>query len=171
MQPYQTKCYALYERHLREHFLNIDTGASKRRMEEILQSEPFKEMTALPNVKRINDFMSNLLNEISQQVVDSNMDAVIKNILTDVREFIESVLTEEDAQAVYEFATSQAGSKVLRNLDLLKDAYQDAATTLTVKILERWSDPDIASRIGYFISEIVGDEVEGSDNNEEDDDE
>lgn len=148
MNLYRDKCLQLYKKHLREHFISWN-GTKKReeRVKDIFNSGSFSHMNDLPFAKEMNDFIGELVSNISKEVFAEKLDEVVEIIVQDMGFVLGNLFSDEELCVIYNFATTDIGNKLLRNLDLMAESYEKGSFILTTEIVSRWSRPEVVERI------------------------
>lgn len=152
---YKEKCVDLYAKHLREHFhQSQDQTVIQSRAEQLFSSESMAHLNGLEHAKEVNDFVTQLLLTIAKEVAAKRLEPTINSIVLDVQYLIDSILTEDEAKSVYEFASCDIGKKIIRNLDLFKDSFFKGSLPMTTEIVARWCQPETQEAIRDYVIKL-----------------
>ena len=106
------------------------------------------------NTKKLNKFASGLLNEISKNVYDKNKDEVRQTIHKEMVSLLNELFSDEESEQLYVFLSSDVGRKLIRNLDLFKDAYITGTKILVGLTMRAWSSPQVGQAIMEYMEKL-----------------
>lgn len=147
----KTKLVEIYEKHLREHFANPRNPARDKCIKEIFQSPAFDHINKSKLAHKLNAFVSELMANILTEVLTERGEEIISVITNDFKYVVENLFTEDEAKTICDFASSDIGKKLIRNVDLLKEGYDKGNVILNMEVLSRWSKPEFGAKIIEFL--------------------
>jgi hypothetical protein len=152
---YKEKCLDLYVKHLKAHFQQaMDGDEHRKRMEALFQNEAMAHLAERENAQKVSEYVMSLMLSIARKVAAEHLDDVMTLIINDVRDWVDEILTEDEARQVYDFSVSEVGQKLLRNIDLFKESYAKGSIVLAAEIAAEWSRPEVADMIAAFIESL-----------------
>ena len=154
---YKSKCLEMVMRlvssYLEEHYSTNHTENIKK----IVNNDAFdriREGASESQIDKMNTFVGQLMSSISKDKYDKHVYDALSVIAVEVRSLLSVLLTEEEAKDFYEFGTSATGQKVLRNLDLFRNAVQVGRNIILTEIIAEWSDPETTTLIDDYIKRL-----------------
>jgi hypothetical protein len=108
--------------------------------------------------KKVNTYISDLTFSIAKEKYEEHKEKVIEIIINEINKVMSELFSDDEVDMLYAFATSTAGSKFIRNLDLFKDAFNTGHSILTTELIAAWSDPSVNKKISNFIESLSDDE-------------
>jgi hypothetical protein len=124
---------------------------------EMFQKElpaEYKDSKLSRELQKVNNFASDLLSKIGRKVYEDNKTAVYDALHKEMGSLLDELFTNEESNELYEFISTNTGRKLLRNLDLFRDAYLLSTKILVSMTIQAWGDPRIADLINDFIDEL-----------------
>lgn len=109
----------------------------------------------IPNVDKIRDYMCSKMNEIRDQELEESYDEVINVSVDAINKVYSDLFTDEEIDQIVSFSQSSAGSKLLRNMDLLDEATETGRSMLVARILNRWMQNNVQFDIQQYIDKMI----------------
>lgn len=141
----------LVETSLEDHYSG---DGHKERCKNVLALDAFAHLRDRPNAAAINEFVGALMQRLAKECWEAKKTEVYSLIETEMGTLVEELLTEEEAQELLAFGTSQTGQKVFRNLDLMRNVIAKGRNIMTGEIVMSWSDPAVSMEIDRFINNL-----------------
>lgn len=104
--------------------------------------------------KKFNQFVADTMLDIGMKVYAENRDSVHAKIKKEVTFIIENLFDETEAEQIYNFCTTDVGRKLLRNLDIFREAYTEAAMELVLKSYEAYCKPEVSEMIMAYMAQL-----------------
>lgn len=106
----------------------------------------------------INEFVVELMVGVAQSIYKELREETISGLVDDWYTILNNLMTDEDAEKLKEFVTSEVGKKILRNLDLYRESFAEFTTKISVSTMMAWTSPEIGEAINDFIESQTEDE-------------
>jgi hypothetical protein len=142
----------LYRDSLEERFYKYEPEVKK-----MLDSEAFVSLNDNPHAVEINTYVSRMMAEQSRNIYEEMKEEAISSVSKNIEEIFDGLFSNDEMGELVAFLSSSLGLKLVRNIDVIRQTFDDASRPINVAILKRWNEPDSAEMIREFI-ESLGDE-------------
>lgn len=142
-------------KHLTDHLdERYHTDIARNQWKKLSESEAFKFFQKSEKVKKFNQFVAEMMLEIGIRVYGENREAVHAKLHKEVTFICENLFDEEEAKQIYDFCKSDVGRKLLRNLDLFREAYTEATLDLMLKTYQAYSCPEVGAMLLDYMTQL-----------------
>ena len=150
---YRKECLKLVEEILRETLEQKFTQQSltNKAIDSELDPDEFGGLS-LEKIKLFQSFVKKYTMNVSKAVYHEHIDETMKNIMIDIGS-IAAMFTDDELRQIYEATRSPIGRKVLRNLDIIRNAMQDGLLVMGLALVKSWnSDENVKKIQDYFLA-------------------
>lgn len=153
---YRKECLSLVEELLREDIEQrfiIDTQPNT------MFDEVYESMEGLDpeKVRVYREFLTALNSQIAKEVYAESIDAAMSIIIVGMTQ-ISSVFTDDEMHQLYDLAKSPLGLKIIRNMDIMRNAVKDGIMHMAKVLVRKWSSPENAEKVSDFCSKLFDEE-------------
>lgn len=127
---------------------------ARNQWKKLSESEGFKFFHKSAKVKKFNQFVAETMLDIGIRVYDENRDALHVKLKQEVGFIFENLFDEDEAKQIYEFCKSEVGRKLLRNLDMFREAYTEATLDLMLKTYKAYNSPEVSIMLLDYMTQL-----------------
>jgi hypothetical protein len=110
-------------------------------------------------------FVKERVDRISREIYEASIDATLSTIVKELGSVF-LVFTDDEVKQLYDLSKSSLGRKIIRNLDIVQDAFSQGMIHMGHAMMEKFSDPTSMDEISDFVEKLV-DEANNNETPEE----
>jgi hypothetical protein len=151
---YRKECLDLVEQMLRENFEQrfLATNLIDKNAVEDTENAPVAWMTKRQNLL-YTQFLKEQVINISREVYTEKINEVMAKIMVDMAS-ISKVFSDEEMHQIYDLTKSPLGMKVIRNLDIMRDAVRDGLFLMGREMRNRFRSPEYTKQLEDFFEKL-----------------
>lgn len=128
--------------------------AGRPHLKKVFESETFERYGNTAHFEKVNNFVTELMIKISNEVYQTHRGDVHLMLYDGIKQLVNDLFTDEECKQFVDFMQSDAGLKLFRNLDLIRDSMAEANNYLVVKTIKAWNNQDIINIIDSYIESL-----------------
>ena|ERR1035437_10309180 len=148
---YRKACLDLISVLLRENLEQRFTESSSF-TDQIMQQTDFGSISK-DNKKLYLSFVKEKCKKISNEVYSETVDAVIEKTMLNLAS-VSPVFTDEEMREIYMLTKSTVGLKIIRNLDIMRTAFNDGTLIMIEVMIKKWQSPDNIEQLIDFLNTL-----------------